>query len=149
MARSGPGARDGRNQCRDCGHLDDDRRARTIATGSCGSLALRCAVVELLPDTLERQWLWAALRTLIDVRGEEHLLSAPILLPSDEWFPDRWTPDEYGVARLAKRLLGYAGLGHLEVGVRLFIGATEVRPGTRWRSYSRPSFISAGTMRLR
>lgn len=80
-----------------------------------------------LPAPLEREWLWAALQTLIDSRGEEQFLRAPILLPTDEWFPDRWTADEHGVGRLAKRLLGYAGLGHLEVDVRVFTEATEVR----------------------
>ena len=81
----------------------------------------------MLPAPLEREWLWAALQTLIEARGEEQFLTAPIVLPTDEHFPDRWTPDEDGVARLAKRLLGYAGLGHLGVDVRVFTEATEVR----------------------
>lgn len=80
-----------------------------------------------LPAPLEREWLWAALQTLIEARGEEAFLTAPLVLPNDEFFPDRWTPDEDGVARLAKRLLGYAGLGQLGVDVRLFSEPTEVR----------------------
>jgi hypothetical protein len=80
-----------------------------------------------LPAPLEREWLWAALQTLIESRGEEPFLRAPILLPTDEWFPDRWSADEHGVGRLAKRLLGYAGLGQLGVDVRVFTEATEVR----------------------
>lgn len=81
----------------------------------------------MLPAPLEREWLWAALQTLVDARGEAAMLTAPILLPTDEFFPDRWSPDEHGVARLAKRLLGYAGLGHLEVDVQIFTEPTEVR----------------------
>lgn len=80
-----------------------------------------------LPTPLEREWLWAALQTLVDARGEDTFLTAPILLPTDACFPDRWTPDEHGVARLAKRLLGYAGLGHLDVDVELFTEQTQVR----------------------
>lgn len=80
-----------------------------------------------LPKPLEREWLWAALQTLIDARGEEPFLRAPIVLPDDKFFPDRWSPDERGVAGLAERLLGYAGLDHLEVNVQLFTEATEVR----------------------
>jgi hypothetical protein len=80
-----------------------------------------------LPKPLEREWLWAALQTLVDTRGEETFLTAPIVLPNDKFFPDRWTPDEAGVARLAGRLLDYAGLGHLGVDVEVFTEATEVR----------------------
>jgi len=80
-----------------------------------------------LPAPLEREWLWAALQTLVDARGEEPFLRSPIVLPDDKFFPDRWSADERGVARLAKRLLGYAGLGHLEVEVQLFTEQTEVR----------------------
>ena len=80
-----------------------------------------------LPKPLEREWLWAALQTLVEARGETTFLTAPILLPDDKHFPDRWTPDEAGVARLAKRLLDYAGLGHLNVDVQVFTEPTEVR----------------------
>ena len=81
----------------------------------------------MLPLPLEREWLWAALQTLVDARGEQQLLEAPVVLPTDEWFPDCWTADEHGVTRLAKRLLGYAGIGHYAVDVRVFTDATEVR----------------------
>jgi hypothetical protein len=81
----------------------------------------------MLPAPLEREWLWAALQTLIDARGENAFLTAPLLLPTDEFFPDRWTPDESGVRGIAQRLLDYAGLDHLEPDVELFTEATEVR----------------------
>lgn len=80
-----------------------------------------------LPTPLEREWLWAALQTLIDTRGEATFLTAPLLVPDDTCFPDRWTPDAAGVARLARRLLAYAGLGHLDVDVEVFTEPTEVR----------------------
>ncbi|MBA2538329.1 MAG: hypothetical protein H0V17_01735 [Deltaproteobacteria bacterium] len=81
----------------------------------------------MLPAPLEREWLWAALETLVEARGEQMLLTAPILVPDDRCFPDRWTPDSAGVAAIAKRLLGYAGIGHLAVDVEVFVEATEVR----------------------
>jgi hypothetical protein len=81
----------------------------------------------LLPAPLEREWLWAALQTLIDARGEQPFLTAPLVLPTDEFFPDPWTPDERGVGAIAQRLLARAGLEHLKVVVELFTEATEVR----------------------
>ncbi len=79
------------------------------------------------PSPLEREWLWSALATVITARGEAPFLTAPILLPDDACFPDRWTPDAAGVQRLAKRLLAYAGLPQLEVDVEMFTGETDVR----------------------
>jgi len=81
----------------------------------------------VLPKPLEREWLWAALQTLVEARGEETLLTAPILTPDDRCFPDRWTPDGNGVATLAKRLLRYAGLERFDVDVEVFVEPTEVR----------------------
>ncbi|MBL8624000.1 MAG: hypothetical protein JNK64_22015 [Myxococcales bacterium] len=80
-----------------------------------------------LPSHLEREWLWAALQTLIDARGAAAFLTAPLLLPDPAHFPDRWTPDEAGVAAIARRLLAHAGLGHLDASVELFVEPTEVR----------------------
>ncbi|HEY5947340.1 MAG TPA: hypothetical protein VIV40_17670, partial [Kofleriaceae bacterium] len=73
-----------------------------------------------LPAPLEREWLWSALESVIQRRGEDALLHAPLVIPDDRFFPDRWTPDRNGVASLAKRLLGYAGLSHLEVSVEMY-----------------------------
>jgi hypothetical protein len=54
-------------------------------------------VAQLLPTPLEREWLAAALETLIAARGEDTFLTAPLLLPEDRFFPDRFTPDAAGV----------------------------------------------------
>ena len=80
----------------------------------------------MLPAPLQREWLWAALHTLIEKRGEETFLTGPIVRASDEFFPDRWSPDEAGVEALARRLLTYAWLGDLDVDVEMFTGETEV-----------------------
>jgi hypothetical protein len=80
----------------------------------------------VLPAPPEREWLWTALETLIETRGPARFLTSPIVLPDDTHFPDRWSPDEHGVARVARRLLGYAGLDHLAVDVKVFTGETQV-----------------------
>jgi len=80
-----------------------------------------------LPSPLAREWLAAALETLIASRGEETFVSSPLLLPDDSFFPDRWTPDAAGVAALAKRLLGYAGLAHLDVSIETFANEREIQ----------------------
>jgi hypothetical protein len=74
----------------------------------------------VLPTPLEREWLWAALEALFERRGAEAFLHAPLVLPTDHFFPDRWSPDVDGVRALAERLLGYAGLGQLTVALELF-----------------------------
>ena len=73
-----------------------------------------------LPDPLEREWLMAALETLIEARGEAPVLSAPLLFADARSFPDPWSPDADGVAALARRLLGHAGLAHLGVSIETF-----------------------------
>lgn len=78
-------------------------------------------------SALEREWLWSALESVIVKRGESTFLEAPIVLPSDRFFPDRFTPDERGVTAIAERLLEYAGLGHLDVSVELYDEEEEVR----------------------
>lgn len=80
----------------------------------------------LLPAALEREWLWSALESVIAKRGEPAFLEAPIVLPNDHHFPDRFTRDERGVAAIADRLLDYAGLGHLGVSVEIFDEEVDV-----------------------
>ncbi|HWB74995.1 MAG TPA: hypothetical protein VG755_08560, partial [Nannocystaceae bacterium] len=75
---------------------------------------------ELPIDGDEREHLLAALAELIAARGWQHFVLAPIVLPTERFFPDRWTPDEDGVGLLAMRLLRYAGLGELGVQLQLF-----------------------------
>src|SRR5436190_20263812 len=60
-----------------------------------------------------------ALEDLIRARGAAPFLSTPMLEPSPEFFPDRFTPDVRGAVALARRLLAYAGLSRLEPQVHL------------------------------
>jgi hypothetical protein len=82
--------------------------------------------VDLLPAPLEREWLATALETVIAARGEDRFLTAPLLLPEDRFFPDRWSPDEAGAGALARRLLDYADLSHLDVSIETFENEQEV-----------------------
>lgn len=70
-----------------------------------------------LPSGEHRERLLAGLANLVRRRGYETLVSAPILLPRSEYFPERWEPTLAGARRLLRRLMHYAGLA--ELGLRL------------------------------
>ncbi|HEX7841983.1 MAG TPA: hypothetical protein VF469_31145 [Kofleriaceae bacterium] len=72
---------------------------------------------------------------LIERAGIESYVAVPLVEPSERWFPDEWHPDDGGVARLARRVFEYAGLGDAEIAVDLagaedLAGAGE-SPGVR------------------
>ncbi len=70
---------------------------------------------------LRRAWLLSALEAVLARQGAARLVSAPLVFPDARSFPDRWTPDAHGVAAIARRLLGLAGLGHLDVSIATFV----------------------------
>jgi hypothetical protein len=80
-----------------------------------------------LPPLVEQGRLVRDLRALIERRGFATFVSAPLLEPRGEHFPDRWRPDALGVERLALRLLSYAGLPELQVDVELYQGERDVK----------------------
>jgi len=94
------------------------------------------ASIRTLPTQEEREWLLARLRELIEAAGWERFVSALPVFPREEFFPDRWTADAFGIRRLALRLLRYAGLSHFEVMVDIFEEerAVELDPSGRVRS---------------
>ena len=67
--------------------------------------------MNLLPSEEERQWLTNALRKIL--RGTRLLDSAPLVEPTNEWFPEMWSTTAAHGHRLAQRLLYYAGLQKL------------------------------------
>ena len=75
---------------------------------------------QALPDADEREHLLEALAEIVEQRGFETLVRAPILLPQETFFPDPWSADASGVYRLARRLLTYAGLPDLDASVEVF-----------------------------
>ncbi|HEV7768866.1 MAG TPA: hypothetical protein VGQ76_27985 [Thermoanaerobaculia bacterium] len=66
--------------------------------------------MEHLPSEEERQWLARALQQLIAKRGVAILDAAPLVEPTNEWFPEPWDTTAAHAHRLAQRLLHYAGL---------------------------------------
>lgn len=62
-----------------------------------------------------RERLLSALANLIRKRGFEAFVSAPLVLPRSEYFPERWERSVKGARTLLRRLMHYAGLSHLKV----------------------------------
>lgn len=77
--------------------------------------SVRLAVELELPRGEHRDRLLDALANLIRRRGYESFVSAPILLPRAEYFPERWEHSVVGARRLLRRLMHYAGLGEFDV----------------------------------
>lgn len=103
------------------------------------------AQVEYLPDAEERELLLQELAGLIGQVGWERFVRTPIVLPSAEYFPDRWTPDADGVHRLAMRFLRYAGLDDLELDIEIFEGERAPEAGVvRSRQHSDAAAWFAG-----
>ena len=75
--------------------------------------------MEHLPSPDERVWLVEGLAQLIAQRGADTFLRAPIVEPTEAFFPDAWQPDEAGVRALCRRLLRYAGLD-LDVALEVY-----------------------------
>jgi hypothetical protein len=73
-----------------------------------------------VPTPERRQWLVAQLRVLIEKRGPETFLGAPLLEPTPAFFPDPWQRDVGGASVIAQRLLDYARLEHLGLDLEPF-----------------------------
>lgn len=76
--------------------------------------------MQRLPDSDERQWLTHALKKVIARRRTDILDSAPLVEPTNRWFPEPWLPTTAHGHRLSQRLMHYAGLGNLKVSLSAF-----------------------------
>jgi hypothetical protein len=54
---------------------------------------------------------------LLRAVGPEPMLQAPLVTPTDDWFPDRWSSDLESVRRVLFRLAEYAGLPEFDIDV--------------------------------
>jgi tetratricopeptide (TPR) repeat protein len=86
----------------------------------------------LLPTSDERQWLTHALRKLIVRRGMQMLDETPLVEPTNEWFPEKWSTTAAHGHRLAQRLLYYAGLGALRPTLSAFAAQQSADGSTPW-----------------
>lgn len=78
-----------------------------------------------LPALDEQAWLIERLKELMGSIGPGNFLDGPLVLPDRRFFPDPWSFSRRGIDRLTRRLMQYAGLGHLDVEVRFF---SEIEP---------------------
>lgn len=92
--------------------------------------------MDYVPAPSEQEWLLEHLREVIAYAGRRRFLDAPIVEPSDEFFPDKWTPGPKGVTRLARRVLRHAGMGKFGVHLELFTGETAPAIDPRGRTFS-------------
>ncbi|WP_437785649.1 hypothetical protein [Sorangium sp. So ce1097] len=83
--------------------------------------------MDYLPSSDEQRFLIRSLHELIERRGVEPFVAAPLLEPTAEFFPDTWAPSARGVKIVLLRLLSYAGLQGLRAHVELFAQPTLAR----------------------
>lgn len=96
-----------------------------------------------VPAPQEREWLLARLREIIAYAGRRRFLEAPIVEPTDEFFPDRWTPGPKGVTRLALRVLRHAGMERFGVDLELCTSETVPIFDDRGRVFSKRHLTDA------
>lgn len=70
--------------------------------------------MERLPSLEEREWLARSLKELLFQR-RALLDSAPLVEPTNDWFPEPWSMTAAHGHRLAQRLMHYAGLRGLRI----------------------------------
>lgn len=73
----------------------------------------------LLPEEDTQRWLVDQLAALVRTRGHEHLVLAPLLEPTEAFFPDPWNGGGPSLERLITRLFVYADLEEAEVSVQV------------------------------
>jgi hypothetical protein len=76
--------------------------------------------MDLLPGEHEQMELLDGLAAIIEARGFETFVVAPLLEPDPRFFPEPWEPSGRGVRALALRLLRHAGLEREDASVTLF-----------------------------
>lgn len=89
----------------------------------------------LLPPPEARAWLTEQLAALVAARTEIHLVRAPLIEPTEDYFPDPWGGGEASVRRLARRLLLYAGIDDLPVSVTVLDEGTSIAAGSSGVSF--------------
>jgi hypothetical protein len=73
-----------------------------------------------LPTLDDQEWLLRELGQLVEARGAEAFVAAPIVLPTPRFFPDPVDSPAAAADRITRRLLQYAGLHEFDVKISLF-----------------------------
>lgn len=73
-----------------------------------------------LPEGEEADYLIQGLARLIELRGVEPFVAAPLLIAEPRYFPETIAPRAQGVATLLRRLLAYAGLSPTCIDVEIY-----------------------------
>jgi hypothetical protein len=73
-----------------------------------------------LPPRGDRKWILQRLAELVKARGYEHLVLAPLVEPSEDYFPDAWKGGVQSLRRLARRCLVYADLDDIDIEVKVY-----------------------------
>jgi len=96
------------------------------------STGLHDRMADALPTVEAQAALFDELASLIERRGVEPFVAAPLLEADDRFFPDEWHASDASVARLAKRLLDYAGLGSYDAAIELAVQTDDVPAAAVW-----------------
>ena len=97
----------------------------------------------------ERAWVDEGFRRLSRMLGDERMLMAPVVLPTDEFFPDRFEKSVAGLERIFQRVCGYMQVDPAELDLELIPDQSELfedLPEFRMRS-SDPAGLHFGKTR--
>ena len=71
-------------------------------------------------DVEEKEWIEECFRWLIEEFGAEVLLNKKTILPTDEFFPDRFSADVYSLRKMLARVCFYMDIDIADVELRIF-----------------------------
>jgi hypothetical protein len=74
----------------------------------------------------ERLWVDEGFRRLSRMLGWSRMQNATVLLPTDEYFPDPWSPNEAGLKSLFRRVCGFMRVNPVEVELALIPDSNEL-----------------------
>ncbi len=98
----------------------------------------------LLPADEDRQQLIARMAKLIELHGYLRWVNAPLLLPTELYFPDPWRGGEASVRRVTRRLLRYAELDDQGLEIEVF----EEQGGRRDTPTGKPVIRGAAELQV-
>lgn len=76
--------------------------------------------VQIVPNSEEREWLTHALKKVIARRRGDLLDAAPLVEPTNDWFPELWSATAAHGHRLTQRMMFYAGLSELKLSLSAY-----------------------------